>query len=100
MQLRDKSGAPFPFDLTYRTFNTQSKSGGKLKSYSGAKYLPEKNPNAIHQDNIFNILNPIKTERNPRHFANRTRNIEISDGSVRKVRIDFIITINNQQVIY
>lgn len=100
MQLRDKEGKPFPFNITYRTFNSQTKQGGRLKSYSKATHISDANPNSIVKDTIFNILDPIKSMRKPSHFCNRTRNIELQNGEVKKIRIDFIISINNQNVIY
>ncbi|MCD8529397.1 MAG: hypothetical protein LRY25_00955 [Flavobacterium sp.] len=39
--LRDAKGMFVPFDIEYRTFNEQTKQGGKLKAYYGVKYLPE-----------------------------------------------------------
>ncbi|HSD07907.1 hypothetical protein [Flavobacterium sp.] len=97
---KDEKGTLIPFDLTYRTFNSTSKRGGKLKIYSGARLLLEKNPNRTHRDSIENILVPIKTTKNANHFENRTRNIELSDRSVVKICIDFIISINNKEIIY
>ena len=97
---KDTKGTLIPFDLTYRTFNATSKRGGKLKTYSGARLLLEKNPNAIHRDTIENILVPIKKTKNAKHFDNRTRNIELSDQSVVTICIDFIISINNKEIIY
>lgn len=97
---KDDRGTLIPFDMTYRTFNATSKKGGKLKSYVGAKLLLEKNPNSVHKDTIENILVPIKKTKNANHFDNRTRNIELADHSVVTIRIDFIISINNQEIIY
>lgn len=100
MTTRDKAGKPFPFEMTYRTFNSQSKKGGVLKTFLAAKYLPDANPETVHIDTMFNILDPIKRERKPNHFDNRTRNIEVTPDEIRKIRIDFIISINNKPVIY
>jgi len=97
---KDAKGTLIPFDLTYRTFNATSKKGGKLKTYSGARLLLEKNPNAIHRDTVENILVPIKKTKNANHFDNRTRNIQLPDYSVVTIRIDFIISINNKEIIY
>lgn len=97
---KDEKGTLIPFDLTYRTFNATSKKGGKLKSYCGAKLLLEKNPNAVHRDTMENILDPIKKSKNANHFENRTRNIQLKDKTVVTIRIDFIISINNQEIIY
>jgi hypothetical protein len=100
MQLKDKEGKPFPFDLTYRTFNSQTKRGGKLKVYEKVKHLPEANPNALPSKSIEAIFAKEKAEKKPVHFENRTRNIELQSGELKKIRIDFIISINNQKVIY
>ncbi|MFK7049888.1 hypothetical protein V3Q77_08300 [Flavobacterium davisii] len=85
--IKDYKGMYFPFDLEYRTFNENTKQGGKLKRYKACKYLPE----------ALDLNNQIKATN---HFENRTRNIELSTGEIRKVNIDFIITINNKKVIY
>lgn len=100
MQLKDREGKPFPFDITYRTFNSQTRQGGKLKTYIGAKYLPEANPNAPQSKSIQAIFSETKSEKKPSHFENRTRNIELQNGNIKKLRIDFIISINNRKVIY
>jgi hypothetical protein len=100
MAKKDKNNVLVPFNMTYRTFNETSKKGGKLKEYVGATYLPEANPNREIVDNIHNILDPVKSIKNPNHFENRTRNIKLSDGSVVSIRFDFIISINQQNVIY
>lgn len=100
MQLKDKEGKPFPFDLTYRTFNSQTKQGGKLKIYPAVKHLPDANPNALPSKSIEAIFAEVKSEKKPEHFDNRTRNIELRNGDIKKIRIDFIISINNRKVIY
>ena len=97
---KDSKGTLIPFDMTYRTFNATSKRGGKLKYYSGARLLLEKNPNVIHRDTIENILVPVKPAKKANHFENRTRNIELSNHSVVTICIDFIISINNKELIY
>jgi hypothetical protein len=100
MSKKDDSNRLLPFDLTYRTYNSTSKKGGKLKTYFGSRLLLEKNPNAIQKDTNENILDSVKAIKNAHHFDNRTRNIELSDSSVAKVRIDFMISINNKKIIY
>lgn len=90
---RDAKGMFVPFDISYRTFNSQTKQGGKLKSYYGVKYLPEGKKNEEESIQDF-------ASKAPNHYKNRTRNIELSNGEFRKLRIDFIISINNINVIY
>ena len=100
LQIKDMKGKPFPFDFTYRTFNSQTKKGGKLKKYAGAKYLPEKNPNAIPALVPEFIFSPDKPKRATNHFENRTRNIELATGEIISVRFDFLISINGKKIIY
>lgn len=94
-QNKNEIGMYLPFDLTYRTFNEQTKQGGKLKVYKGVKYLPE-----AKQTDEFDIAKQNKHLKPPSHFENRTRNIELPTGEIKKIRIDFIISVNNIKVIY
>ena len=100
IQLKDSSNKRVPFDLQYRTFNSQTSKGGKLKTYLRARYLPEANPNAQPSKSLEAILAPEKPSRNPAHYKNRTRNIELENGEIVTIRIDFIDSINNRKVIY
>lgn len=100
MAKKDDSNKLIPFDCTYRTFNATSKRGGKLKTYLGAKLCLEANPNRVVKDTLENIMDPITSIKNAHHFENRTRNIELPSGDLVKVRIDFLISINNKKIIY
>lgn len=86
---RDELGMFVPFDIEYRTFNEQTKQGGKLKKYYGVKYLPQAKETA-----------EVSAIKSPSHYSNRTRNIELPNGEIKKIRIDFIVSINNTKVIY
>ena len=90
--LRDANMMFVPFDIEYRTFNEQTKQGGKLKTYNGVKYLPEAKETEEATADL--------SAKTPNHYKNRTRNIELSNGELRKIRIDFIVSINNTKVIY
>lgn len=90
--LRDASGMFIPFDLEYRTFNKQTFKGGSMKAYHGVKYLPQANEDEENPPSLY--------AKSPNHYKNRTRNIELSNGEIKKIRIDFIISINNTKVIY
>lgn len=95
MAQKDNKGMFVPFDLEYRTFNEQTKKGGKLKKYFGAKYLPEAKTSTDED-----LEKSEKQVKAPNHFKNRTRNIELSTGEIATIRIDFIVSINNVNVIY
>ncbi|MDM1502260.1 hypothetical protein HX071_08585 [Myroides marinus] len=100
MKERLVNGQFKPFNISFRTFNGQNSSGGKLRTFEGARLLPNKNTQKKEKITIDNVLKEETTKRPPNHWTNRTRNIELPDGSVRKIRIDFIITINDKKVIY
>lgn len=97
---RDKLGQLVPFDISFRTFSKTTKTGGTLKVFENVKYLPPANPDAHILDTIFNVLDPIKAAKDPKHFENYTRNIELADGQIRKHHVYFIITVNEFKVIY
>jgi hypothetical protein len=86
---RDEQAMFVPFDIEFRTFNDQTKQGGKLRKYNQVKYLPQAKSD-----------NQVLSNKLPNHFKNRTRNIELQSGELKKLRIDFIIAINNAKVIY
>ncbi|WP_281980469.1 hypothetical protein [Tenacibaculum mesophilum] len=94
----DEKGRPLPFDITFRTLQRNSKTGGKLYTYNQVvKYrkLKSDNPNYLKQ-----VQTPVKRHRNPNHFANRTRNLELQNGDIKTVHIRLIITVNGLKVIY
>lgn len=97
MNLRDKENKPFPFDIAYRTFNQQTKKGGKLMKLKGVKLLPEADKR--NQDFSLHKIFDNRLSKNPNHFQNRTRNIELPNGSIKTVRIDFITEINGKSVL-
>ena len=92
LNTKDSIGMFVPFDIEYRTFNEQTKQGGKLKVYYGVKHLPS----AKKSEEVPTDLDT----KSPNHYKNRTRNIELSNGEIKKIRIDFIVSINNTKVIY
>ena len=57
--LRDEKGMFKHFNLTYRTFNSATKKGGKLISYNGVKYLPsakKETPPFLFRAEAFHII--------------------------------------------
>lgn len=98
MKERLVNGQFKPFNISFRTFNSQNSTGGKLRVIQGARLLPDKSKKK--RITMYNVLEVDKTQRPPDHYTNRTRNIELPDGQVRKIRIDFIIEMNNKKVIY
>ena len=96
---KDLSGKPIPFNIEWRTWNKQNKMGGQLKIESNAVLCIANKK----EKNIIDVLRSENRERirkNPSHFKNRTRNIELSDGSVKKINILLITKFNGQIVVY
>lgn len=100
MRRKSVDGSFHPFNLLMRTFNSQTGKGGKLVAFENVRFVPEANPNNKKKTNIFNVLDTVVQSKRPNHYKNRTRNIQLEDNTVRTIRIDFIIKINNQIVIY
>lgn len=87
-------------DISIRTFNSQTGKGGKMIFYNNVRLLPEASLNQNKKENKETILKEVKTRKKPNHFKNRTRNVELMDGQVKTIRIDFIININGNYIIY
>lgn len=102
MDKRLPNGNYIPFDIVVREFSRNNKTGGKIKYYNDAKKLGfEKTSSSKKTRNI--TLEVFQTERNsknPNHFENSTRNIELATGEKKKINIQFIIKFNNLEVIY
>lgn len=93
MKRLDSNKNPVPFSISYRTYNRQNKSGGKLIREDSATMLqPPKNPGNVR-------LSQKTPFRNANHWSNRTVNIKTSEGEIRKVNKLFIIEFNGHQVI-
>ena len=92
----DKEGRPYPF----RTLQKNSKTGGRLVTYKGVKkYVPQKfQKSKASQLKDVQELPGIK--RNPNHFENRTRNLELQNGDIKKVKIRHIISLNGKIMHY
>lgn len=98
MDLKTPDGFAVPFDISVREFSAQSKSGGKLRYYNDARLLISKPKK--HGKNLMNLLAEKKSVRNPNHFENQTRNIELASGDIKKINIRFIIQFNGKEVVY
>ena len=103
MRTLDSDGKAVNFSISFRTFNSNSKTGGKLKVYEKAKQvIKEENKNVITTNSLrYKPNKKSKVRRNPNHWDNKTRNIKVlPQGDIRKVHINNIITFNNKTVVY
>lgn len=95
---KDKNGNPVPFDANIYTLNRNSKKGGLLKKYKNIKLLAW-NKQQITLKGLTKVAqSEVRIIRNPNHFQNRTRNIEVSDSEIKKIHLRLIDSINGKKV--
>ena len=87
MRKLDERKKPIPFTITVRTYNRQNRFGGKLCIYHGATLMQQPR-------------NKKNFEKNPNHWENKTRNIKLHNGTIKKICILFIVAFNGKEVIY
>lgn len=101
MDLKMPNGDAVKFDIEVFTFNRNNKEGGKLKIYNDAKKCIAKVKNSTYKPSQLDKLMQVdKAKKNPNHFENRTRNIELPNGDIRTINILFIKKFNGQKVYY
>ena len=92
MKKLDSKKNPIPFSISFRTYNQQNKSGGRLVSYDNATLMqapPEPGAMRLSQNIDF---------KNPNHWENHTRNIKTNFG-IKKINIFFITKFNGLEVV-
>ncbi len=100
MDKRDRNDKILPVDLIVKTFSSAKRTGGSTKEYSNVKCFPIAKTSRKKSITVKNILDPVKAIKNPNHFENYTRSIELPDGSIKRINIIFIISVNGKKVIY
>ena len=95
----NKEGNAIPFDIEWCTWNKQNKSGGKLKKAEGVILcmVDKKETDAVKS---LQYKAENHTRKTPNHFKNRTRNIQLRDGSICKINILLITKFNDKSVVY
>jgi hypothetical protein len=101
MRSLDSDGKAIPFSIAVRTFQSFSKTGGALNKYPAAKLvMQEKFKN---KDSIRSLRTAPRKKvdrKNPHHFQNKTRNIKLPNGQIKKIHINNIIEFNGVKVVY
>lgn len=95
------TGQYIAFDVTCCTYSRHRDEGGKMIEYKGARLsgdavLQQARKTADKKAELLDIA----TNRNPFHRKNKTRNIVLPNGQIRKLRFRFITSFNNQKVVY
>jgi hypothetical protein len=100
MKETDAKGNAISFDIEFRTYNRNNKSGGALKKYAGAKLLIGKKLKGKEFNPMEHFFREHRERKNPNHWQNKTRNLELVSGHKRKTIILYITKFNGVQVIY
>lgn len=101
MRTLNENGRAVPFSISFRTLNRQSKTGGRLVQYPEAKLvIKEENPKADSITSLRYHKKQVKTRRKPNHWDNKTRNIKLPNGQIKKIHINHIISFNGKKVVY
>lgn len=93
-------GEPIPFDIEVRTFNKYNSSGGSYKIYKNVTLLVGEKLKGKAFIQVEHFFRKEKARKNPNHWDNATRNIQVKPGVVRKIHIRYIIKINGLEVVY
>ena len=96
----DKEGNPYPFDITFRTLQRNSKTGGRLIEYKQVKKSRQKNKPPSKAALLVAVQSPTSIRRNPNHKKNRTRLLELQNGDNKKIHIRLIDSINGKKMHY
>lgn len=103
MRTPNNEGRAVKFDIAVRTFNKNSKTGGRMQRFENAKLVMQETSLDPLGIKALQKLPSEKREiikKNPNHFTNKTRNIRLENGEVKKIHYRFIDTFNGQKVIY
>lgn len=100
IEKKDNCGNAIPFDIEVWTFNKNNKSGGVLKKYVGAKLLMGEKLKGKKFIEAEHFYRPTRIRKNPNHWNNKTRNVELASGHIRKLNILYIKKFNGLHVIY
>ena len=93
----DKEGSPVPFSIKYVTYNRKSKTGGEVISIAHAMKCVTKRGGKV----VYDGRQKSGSKRNPNHFKNSTRNLNIAGtDQIRKCNIRLITEFNGQKVIW
>ena len=101
MRTPNADGKAVPFALAVRTFQANSKTGGKMNRYPHAKLVMQEKHTANNSiKNLRYAPRKVVERKNPHHFKNETRNIKLPNGQVKKIYIKNIIEFNGAKVNY
>ena len=100
INVKDKEGNSFPFNIDVWTLNRFSKSGGDLRRYKDVKLLARTKQTVNEESLKISASILPKPKKKANHFLNRTRNIELPNGAIKKIHIRLIDNINGKKVVF
>lgn len=102
MRTPNQEGRAVLFDIAFRTFNRYSGTGGQIRRYQNAKLVMKEKPlDPTGVEALKYKKKKVKRVRkNPHHWENKTRNIRLETGEIKKIHIYFITEFNGKKVIY
>ena len=101
MRQKDASGRAVKFSIAVRTLNKYSKTGGEYREYKGAKEVMQED--GVDYNSVEMLLkkpSKKKTRKDPKHHDNKTRNIRLASGEIKKIHIRHIVEFNGKKVLY
>ena len=95
-------GRPMQFDLTVISFDDKRKTGGELMEFKKVSLNDVKFDYKQTVPEQFRREQPVRISlsKNPKHRENKTKNLRLANGQIRKIHIRFITQFNSMQVIY
>lgn len=88
------------FDLEVRLLNKNNKTGGAYRIFKNAKLLTGEKLKGKQFNAGTHFYRQHRSRRNPNHWENATRNFELPNGQIKKIKIRYIIKINGLEVGY
>lgn len=109
MQLRDAiklietpvDGKAPRFSVRFITYDEQRGTGGEVLKFDEVTLVGVKDAPRFQIPDEFRRQQPmrISLSRGPNHRANKTKNVRLKNGQVRKIHLRFITHINGIQII-
>lgn len=99
MHKRDEDDNLAPFSIQACTADRKLNTGGKLENFKNVIITWSDDKAGRAESKRIKHPTKQKSGRPPRHFKNRTRNIQFSNGQVRKIHISLITEFNGEVVV-
>lgn len=99
MKQLDRQGKPIPFSVRVVEYNRQTKQGGRIVNYEGVTLTSADRKRRDDPPAVAEADGGNSTKKSPNHYRNKTRNLVLRNGEVRKIHIRLITRFNGHTVI-